>query len=238
MVLPPPFSQCAVQPPSTGRAVPVIEAPASVQRKTPSAPSSSTPTKRLLGCWASRMSADHLLARNAVALGLAVDLLLDKRGQDIARADGVAGDAGFGAFQRSHLGEADHAMLGGDIGRLEGRGDQAVRRGGVNDPAPAARLHAGDDEPGGVEGRAQVDRQDGVPFLGRELFQWGDELDAGVVDQDVDLAERGAGALGPGWRSQSAGSCRRRRSGFRFPIPRPGRRGSSRSRRPRRSHSA
>ena len=37
--------------------------------------------------------ADHLLARNAVRLGLAVDLRLDQRRVDIAGADRVAGDA-------------------------------------------------------------------------------------------------------------------------------------------------
>src|SRR6516225_6873997 len=44
--------QCAVQPPSTGSAMPVIEPAASEARKTDSAPSSSTVAKRLLGCCA------------------------------------------------------------------------------------------------------------------------------------------------------------------------------------------
>src|SRR5262249_46753674 len=44
--------QCAVQPPSTGNATPVIEAAASLARNTVSAPISSTVAKRLLGCWA------------------------------------------------------------------------------------------------------------------------------------------------------------------------------------------
>ena len=35
---------------------------------------------------------DHLLARDAMRFGLVVDLGLDQRGRDIARADGVAGD--------------------------------------------------------------------------------------------------------------------------------------------------
>src|SRR5215831_10488345 len=48
--------QCAVQPPSTGNAMPVIEAAAPEARKTESAPSSSTVAKRLLGCCASSTS--------------------------------------------------------------------------------------------------------------------------------------------------------------------------------------
>src|SRR5205823_2724028 len=48
--------QCAVQPPSTGKAMPVIEPAASDARKTDSAPNSSTVAKRLLGCCASNTS--------------------------------------------------------------------------------------------------------------------------------------------------------------------------------------
>jgi hypothetical protein len=47
----------------------------------------------------------------------------------------------------------------------------------------------------GVEGRAQVDRDDRVPALGREVLDIGDELDAGVVDQDVHAAEPGLAGL-------------------------------------------
>ena len=49
-------AQCAVQPPSTGIAVPVIEAAASEARNTAKAPSSSTVAKRLFGCCASSTS--------------------------------------------------------------------------------------------------------------------------------------------------------------------------------------
>src|SRR5262245_20448267 len=57
--------------------------------------------------------ADHLFARNAVRLGLAVDLRLDQRRVDVARAGGVAGDALFGGLQRGDFREADDAVLGG-----------------------------------------------------------------------------------------------------------------------------
>ena len=36
-----------------------------------------------------------------------------------------------------------------------------------------------------MEGRGQVDGDDRVPFLGREILDRGDVLDAGIVDQDV-----------------------------------------------------
>ena len=56
--------QCAVQPPSTGSAVPVIEAALSLHRKTASAPISSTVAKRLVGWFfrkTSRMTASRAM---------------------------------------------------------------------------------------------------------------------------------------------------------------------------------
>ena len=73
---------------------------------------------------------------DAVRLGLALDLRLDQRRVDVAGADRVAGDAVLGRLQRRDLGEADDAVLGRHIGRLERRGDQAVRRGDIDDAAP------------------------------------------------------------------------------------------------------
>src|SRR5262245_18667483 len=49
-------AQCAVQPPSTGKATPVIEAAASLARNTVRAPISSIVAKRLFGCCASSTS--------------------------------------------------------------------------------------------------------------------------------------------------------------------------------------
>ena len=43
------------------------------------------------------------------------------------------------ASSADDLGQPDDAVLGRDIGRLEGRGDQAVRRGDVDDAPEAAR---------------------------------------------------------------------------------------------------
>ena len=80
-------AQCAVQPPSTGRAVPVIEAAPGEHRNTVSAPSSSTVGEALVGLVLQQHVADDLLARDAVRSGLIVDLLLDQRRPDIARAD-------------------------------------------------------------------------------------------------------------------------------------------------------
>jgi hypothetical protein len=39
-----------------------------------------------------------------------------------------------------------------------------------------------------VKGRGQVDRQDRIPFLDREILDRRDMLDAGIVDQDIAAA--------------------------------------------------
>ena len=60
--------------------------------------------------------ADDRFARDSVRLRMVLDLPLDERRPDIAGADGIAGDAGFGALEGDDLGQADDAVLGRDIG--------------------------------------------------------------------------------------------------------------------------
>ena len=126
-----------------------------------------------------------------------IDLLLHQRRQHPAGANGVAGHARRRVFQRRHLGQPNDAVLGGDISGFFGRADQAVRRRDVDDPAPAlaavGRLHGRQRQPRRMERAAQVDGDHGVPFLDRKAFDSGDMLDAGVVDQNIDLAEFGRG---------------------------------------------
>ena len=63
-----------------------------------------------------------------------------------------------------------------------------MRRRRVDDPAPAARLHARQGGADGVEGGGEIDGDDGVPLVDRELVDGRDMLDAGVVHQNVDRA--------------------------------------------------
>ena len=122
-------------------AVPVIEAAASLARNTDKRAELLDGGEALVRLLRQQHVADDLLARDAVRLGLAVDLRLDQRRVDIARADRVAGDVGFGGLQRGHLGQADDAVLGRDIGRLERRGDEPVRRGDIDDAAELVLAH-------------------------------------------------------------------------------------------------
>jgi len=69
-----------------------------------------------------------------------------------------------------------------------------MRRGDVDDPPPAALLHPGNHRLGGIEGRREVEVDDRLPFLVREILDRRDELDAGIVDQHIDRAEGVHGA--------------------------------------------
>ena len=95
----------------------------------------------------------HLFLGHAAGLGGIGNLAFDQGGEDIARADGVAAHAVDGAFQGRGLGEAGEAVLGSDIGGLEGGGDLGMGLAHIDDAAPFFRLHMGQGKAGGVEGR-------------------------------------------------------------------------------------
>jgi hypothetical protein len=58
-------------------------------------------------------------------------------------------------------------------------------RGDVDDPAPPAAFHVGEHSPCGAEGGCEIDGDDRVPTLHRELADRRRVLDAGIVDEDV-----------------------------------------------------
>ncbi len=120
-------------------------------------------------------------------------------GGDVAGSDGVDGDALRRPFRRhrpgQHLDTALRRRVGGDGGPRQFAG----QRTDVDDLAVAARHHpprrlASDDE-----GRGEVHLDHPAPVGGLELEDRLAELDAGVVDQDVDRdagrVERGEGGL-------------------------------------------
>jgi len=62
----------------------------------------------------------RLVRKGRLGERLVVDLLRHQRRPYIAGADRVAGYALLGGLERGDLGQAEHAVLGGDVGRLEG----------------------------------------------------------------------------------------------------------------------
>ena len=98
--------------------------------------------------------------------------------------------------------------LAATVGGFAGAGDEAVGGGDVDDAAPAAGGHGGDGGLHGEERGGEVERDDGVPAVGGEVGDGGGVLDAGVVDEDVEVAEFGFGAVdegGDGGRVEEVG---------------------------------
>ena len=73
----------------------------------------------------------------------------------------------------------------------------------VDDAAPALAvvggLHGRQRQARGMKRAAQVDGDDGVPLFSRKIFNSRDVLDAGVIDQDIDLAKLCGGELHHGF---------------------------------------
>ncbi len=63
---------------------------------------------------------DHVFLGNAQALGLFRDLLVHQRRTHETGANHVGADLVLGTFLGHDLGQADQAVLGGDVGRLQG----------------------------------------------------------------------------------------------------------------------
>ena len=115
----------------------------------------------------------------------------DHVGVDIARRDGVDGDAVARAFLGQRLGEAVDARLGGGIIDLAVLAGLAVDRADVDDPAVAARLHAFEHRLGHVEAAAEIGVDDLLPLLVVHALHRRVAGDPGIVDQHVDRAEVG-----------------------------------------------
>ena len=127
----------AVQPPSTGSAMPRICAAACEHRN--SAARADLLRRRELerGLLFAEQLHPCRIGSELFPGGEIVDLLLHERRQHPAGADRVAGDAGGRGFERHDLGQSEDAVLRRDVGRLLRRRDEAVRRGDVDDRGPS-----------------------------------------------------------------------------------------------------
>src|SRR5579884_595167 len=137
----------------------------------------------------------HLLLRDAVNPRLFGDLALDERRPHVGRADRVRCHTVVRDLQGYRPGESNDAVLGGDIGALERGSHQPVDRRYVEDSTPPAGDHVGQAVLGAEKRPGQHDADEQVPLLLGELVDRRDVLQPGVVDQDVETAERPHGSL-------------------------------------------
>src|SRR5690606_24184292 len=111
-------------------------------------------------------------------------------GGDVAGRYRVHGDAQLRVLACQRNGEAVHAGFRRRIVRLAVLALEPVDRADLDDAAPLALAHAFDHRTGDVEHRVEVGVDDIAPLPGRHLVEGAVAGDAGVVDKDVDGAER------------------------------------------------
>ena len=122
-------------------------------------------------------------------------------GLDQPRPDGVDAHAVLAEFGRQRPREAEHAVLGGRVGRRvrPAHMHERLDRADIDDP-PLGRADLVEEGMRDVE-HVEVDRQDVVPVLGHGCGVAGDRIapvDAGIVDQDRYVAALGdLGGGGP-----------------------------------------
>ena len=90
---------------------------------------------------------------------------------------------------RQRLGHADQPRLGGGVVRLARIAENAGDRGDIDDAPGTAAHHVAQDAAGQDEHRGQVDGDDVVPLFVLHAHEQIVVGNAGIVDQDVDLAE-------------------------------------------------
>ena len=114
-------------------------------------------------------------------------LLREARLRD--RRDHVALDVVLGALDGEHVREPDQAHLGGAVVALAEVAEDAGAGGREHDPAVVVLLHHAEGGLRDVERALQVHVEHDAEILGLELREGLVAQDAGVVDDDVDLAE-------------------------------------------------
>ena len=115
-----------------------------------------------------------------------LQLVLDQVRQDIPRADAVACDVALLSHLKTNsLGKARNAVLGCIVGALVRRCDLGMHGASIDDSAPFLFKHVRQGSLCGMEGGVQADIHDCIPFVLWEVLDWGDKLNAYVVDQNV-----------------------------------------------------
>ncbi len=134
-----------------------------------------------------------------------VEELAGHVGEERAGAEAVDGDAVGAEIEGAGAGEADEGGFAGAVNvALEAAAD-AEDAGDVDDAAPLAGFHAGDDGAGEGHDGGEVHLDVAVPDFVGDFVDGLGIVDAGVVDEDVDLAEAFFGFDGEGFDGGAVG---------------------------------
>ncbi len=104
--------------------------------------------------------------------------------------DAVDADAAVAPFERQRARDAQDAALGGEVGARPGVGDERADRREVDDAALALGEHLATERLAAEVGALEVEVEDEVELVLREILGRGAKGRAGAVDQDVDPAVR------------------------------------------------
>ena len=166
------------RPPEMSNTAPVEKAQSSEASQATIAASSSTRTKRPFGIFDSMKSMCCLRD------------LVEDRGLGRGRGHRVDGDVVAGEFLAERFRQRDQTGLRGRVVRRVRVAFLAGDRGDVDDAAVVLLDHRGHDRLAADEGAVEIDAQHLAPFLEIGFpHRLVDAGDAGIVDENVDLAE-------------------------------------------------
>ena len=127
----------------------------------------------------------HLLGVDAVRTCLVGYLPFDQRSSHICRAHGVRGDPARAALQRDHFRKSLQPMFCRDVGSLVWRRTVPMHRRNVHDPAVTPLVHCREDSPHDTKRRLEHHPKHRRKPVRREIFNRGDSLETGVVNDNV-----------------------------------------------------
>ena len=133
-------------------------------------------------------SVDNSAGRIEIAL---VDLALDEAWADHRHADAVRQQA-----PAQRIRQPVHGELRRRVDPRARAGDEGCHGGRVDDvPALAVRLDPGNERDDAVDDAAEIDAEHPVPVLVRRVCDVVEEVDAGVVAEDMDVPENALGLV-------------------------------------------
>src|SRR5581483_5522349 len=168
------------KPPSTGIAVPVTKSDAGEARNTAIPAKSEISPQRPAGVRASTRSWRPLTSTRArLVRSVSIQPRQDRIGLDASGSPGAGASAG----------ELDDAALARGISGREARPEDRHHRTDIDDLAATAALHGGMDRLAAQEGAGEIGVDHARPLVVLEQIRRLADVDAGIVDEDVDAAE-------------------------------------------------
>src|SRR5712664_1863583 len=140
------------------------------------------------------VAAVHIGRNRPAEMRRAIAAIVEHAGLDPAWAENADADQAAGQFRGQHLGYPDRGKLGRAIGPRERRAGYPIHRSRVDDVAfLAMRLHMRKEDLQAVNKPLKIDADDPIPVRCGDAYDRTRPRYAGIVAEDVDVAERRKG---------------------------------------------